>query len=103
MHHTNPDNSPDSPSAQVHEEDKSSGQVRQVAAANGGKLELGRHTLNFVYAPMVHWPEVMMTSSEMPGPWRPPGHQDTFPETGEYWPNGPAPYAVPPDNVGYQF
>ena len=36
-------------------------QVRQVAAANGGKLELGRHTLNFVYAPMVHWPEVMMT------------------------------------------
>lgn len=36
-------------------------QVRQVTAANGGKLELGRHTLNFVYAPMVHWPEVMMT------------------------------------------
>lgn len=36
-------------------------QVRQVIGANGGKLELGRHQLNFVYAPMVHWPEVMMT------------------------------------------
>ena len=28
---------------------------------NGGQLELGMHTLNFVFAPMVHWPEVMMT------------------------------------------
>lgn len=34
---------------------------RQVNAANGGELSLGAHTLNFVYAPMVHWPEVMMT------------------------------------------
>lgn len=28
---------------------------------NGEQLELGEHTLNFVFAPMVHWPEVMMT------------------------------------------
>ncbi|MCI7145344.1 MAG: flavin reductase [Clostridiales bacterium] len=28
---------------------------------NGDALELGSHTLNFVFAPMVHWPEVMMT------------------------------------------
>lgn len=29
--------------------------------ANGGTLELGAHTLTFVFAPMVHWPEVMVT------------------------------------------
>lgn len=34
---------------------------KRVIAANGGTLELGSHTLHFVYAPMVHWPEVMMT------------------------------------------
>ena len=34
---------------------------RQVIAVNGGELELGTHTLQFVFAPMVHWPEVMMT------------------------------------------
>jgi len=27
----------------------------------GDSLSVGRHTLNFVMAPMVHWPEVMMT------------------------------------------
>ncbi len=27
----------------------------------GDQLELGHHTLNFVFAPMVHWPEVMIT------------------------------------------
>ena len=31
----------------------------RVVAENGGTLELGRHTLTFVFAPMVHWPEVM--------------------------------------------
>lgn len=34
---------------------------RQVVVGEGTKLELGRHTLNFVTAPMVHWPEVVMT------------------------------------------
>ena len=28
---------------------------------NGDTLDLGKHQLNFVFAPMVHWPEVMMT------------------------------------------
>ncbi len=28
---------------------------------NGEVLDLGAHKLNFVFAPMVHWPEVMMT------------------------------------------
>ena len=34
---------------------------KKIIAANGATLELGSHTLHFVYAPMVHWPEVMMT------------------------------------------
>ena len=29
--------------------------------ADGESLEIGSHTLNFVFAPMVHWPEVMLT------------------------------------------
>ena len=31
----------------------------------GDKLSTGRHCLNFVMAPMVHWPEVMMTYDEV--------------------------------------
>ncbi len=34
---------------------------RKLIAENGGSLSLGKHMLNFVYAPMVHWPEVMVT------------------------------------------
>ena len=34
---------------------------RRVTVADGGSLELGRHVLHFVFAPMVHWPEVMFT------------------------------------------
>lgn len=34
---------------------------RQINAVNGGELVLGKHTLQFIFAPMVHWPEVMMT------------------------------------------
>ena len=29
--------------------------------AEGDTLELGKHTLNFIAAPMVHWPEVIVT------------------------------------------
>ena len=32
-----------------------------VIVSDGGTLSLGRHTLTFVFAPMVHWPEVMTT------------------------------------------
>lgn len=34
---------------------------RQVVVAEGSTLALGRHTLSFVTAPMVHWPEVVMS------------------------------------------
>ena len=34
---------------------------KQVVVAEGSTLELGKHVLNFVAAPMVHWPEVIMT------------------------------------------
>ncbi len=34
---------------------------RRAAVGEGDKLELGKHVLNFVTAPMVHWPEVIMT------------------------------------------
>ena len=36
-------------------------QERAIAVGEGEKLELGKHTLNFFMAPMVHWPEVMVT------------------------------------------
>lgn len=32
-----------------------------LSVKNGDALSLGEHELNFVFAPMVHWPEVMMT------------------------------------------
>ena len=34
---------------------------RRLAVGEGDTLSLGNHTLTFVLAPMVHWPEVMMT------------------------------------------
>ncbi len=34
---------------------------RRVVIGDGDTLSLGRHTLTFVAAPMVHWPEVVMT------------------------------------------
>jgi flavorubredoxin len=34
---------------------------RQMVVKEGSTLELGGHTLSFIAAPMVHWPEVIMT------------------------------------------
>ena len=34
---------------------------RRIVVGEGDTLSLGEHTLTFVLAPMVHWPEVMMT------------------------------------------
>ena len=34
---------------------------RTLEVGNGASLTLGRHVLTFVFAPMVHWPEVMVT------------------------------------------
>ena len=35
--------------------------ARRIVATEGAPLCLGAHTLQFVMAPMVHWPEVMVT------------------------------------------
>ena len=34
---------------------------RRIVVKEGDELSLGAHTLRFIAAPMVHWPEVMMT------------------------------------------
>lgn len=38
---------------------------RQVVVAEGDTLKLGNHTLHFVMAPMVHWPEVMVAYDDV--------------------------------------
>ncbi|MBQ7544877.1 MAG: MBL fold metallo-hydrolase [Synergistaceae bacterium] len=40
---------------------------RSVIVGEGDTLNTGRHTLTFVMAPMVHWPEVMMTYDNVSG------------------------------------
>ena len=35
--------------------------ARQVVVADGSKLSLGEHELTFIGAPMVHWPEVLLS------------------------------------------
>ena len=34
---------------------------RRIVVSEGDTLSLGKHTLNFVSAPMVHWPEVILS------------------------------------------
>lgn len=34
---------------------------RKIVVAEGDELKLGKHTLKFIMAPMVHWPEVMVS------------------------------------------
>ena len=46
---------------QFYEEDLSD---RVVIIKEGDKLTLGSHTLSFIAAPMIHWPEVMMAYEE---------------------------------------
>lgn len=38
-----------------------------LAVKEGDVLELGAHTLRFIAAPMVHWPEVMMSRESLTG------------------------------------
>ena len=40
---------------------------RKVVVGEGSTLKLGRHTLTFVTAPMVHWPEVIVTYDSTDG------------------------------------
>ena len=35
--------------------------AKKVVVADGDMLSLGKHELKFIFAPMVHWPEVMMS------------------------------------------
>ena len=37
---------------------------RRIQVGEGDRLVLGKHVLHFVLAPMVHWPEVMLTYDE---------------------------------------
>ena len=37
---------------------------RRIIVKEGDTLSLGRHTLRFIAAPMVHWPEVILTYDE---------------------------------------
>lgn len=37
---------------------------RQIVVSEGSVLDLGKHKLNFISAPMVHWPEVTVTYDE---------------------------------------
>ena len=40
---------------------------RSILVGEGDTLNTGRHTLTFVMAPMVHWPEVMMSYDDVTG------------------------------------
>ena len=40
---------------------------RAILVGEGDTLNVGKHTLTFVMAPMVHWPEVMMTYDDVSG------------------------------------
>lgn len=41
--------------------------ARSIAVSEGDTLSLGAHTLRFFLAPMVHWPEVMVSLEETEG------------------------------------
>lgn len=38
--------------------------VKQLVVKENDTINLGKHNLKFIFAPMVHWPEVMMTYDE---------------------------------------
>ena len=69
---------------------------RRVVVKDGESLSLGAHTLTFVFAPMVHWPEVMVSydlttrtlfSADAFGTFgaRDGGITDSQVETDRYW------------------
>ena len=41
--------------------------ARTVVVKDGDEMELGSHKFKFIFAPMVHWPEVMMSFDETEG------------------------------------
>ena len=38
--------------------------ARKLTVKDGGRLNLGKHKISFIFAPMVHWPEVMISYDE---------------------------------------
>lgn len=42
-------------------------EANQITVNDGDTLNVGKHTLKFIFAPMVHWPEVMVTYDETDG------------------------------------
>ena len=48
-----------------------------LAVKEGDVLELGAHSLRFIAAPMVHWPEVMMSRESLTGVLFYQGEEDT--------------------------
>ena len=40
---------------------------RRIVVSDGSSLSLGKHTLSFITAPMVHWPEVIVTYDKQSG------------------------------------
>lgn len=38
--------------------------INKLEVVNGGELSLGKTNFKFIFAPMVHWPEVMLTYDE---------------------------------------
>ena len=43
------------------------GAQNKVTVAEGDTLELGKHTISFIMAPMVHWPEAMFSFDQTTG------------------------------------
>lgn len=41
--------------------------LNALIVRDGDKLSLGKHSLKFIFAPMVHWPEVMVSYDECAG------------------------------------
>jgi flavorubredoxin len=42
-------------------------EVNALIVSDGDTLSLGKHTLSFIFAPMVHWPEVMVSYDKTSG------------------------------------
>ena len=40
-------------------------EYNKLVVADGDELELGSHSLKFIFAPMVHWPEVMVSYEKL--------------------------------------
>ena len=67
---------------------------RQVVIKEGNTLCLGKHTLAFVAAPMVHWPEVMVTYDTAPKKYSSPPTASANSALSTWMRTGPARHAA---------